>query len=173
MSFDHRCWRSTCKHGLYITWRHEMADIFVDLFKIWIENLRISSQISLKILYRGSIDNVLVLFGWWFGVKPMTTQFTDTYMRQRGLMRWLCFNALWPIQNGRCFPDDMFKCIFLNGNAWISIKISMKFVPNGPINNIPVLVQIMAWRRQENKPLSEPIMVRLPMHICVTRPQCF
>ena len=28
-----------------------------------------------------------------------------------------------------------------------SIKISLKFVPKGPINNIPALVQIMAWRR--------------------------
>ena len=30
----------------------------------------------------------------------------------------------------------------------------------------------MAWRRPGDKPLSEPMMVSLPMHICVTRPQC-
>ena len=54
-------------------------------------------------------------------------------------------NTLSPRQNGRHFPDN-FKCIFLNGNVWISIKISLKFVPEGPINNIPALVQIMAWR---------------------------
>ena len=53
----------------------------------------------------------------------------------------------------------------------ISIKISLKFVPNGPINNIPALVQIMAWRRPGDKPLSEPMMVSLLTHICVTRPQ--
>ena len=47
----------------------------------------------------------------------------------------------------------------------------MKFVPKGPINNIPALVQIMAWRRPGDKPLSEPIMVSLPTHICVTRHQ--
>ena len=29
----------------------------------------------------------------------------------------------------------------------------------------------MACRRQGDKPLSEPMMVRLPTHICVTRPQ--
>ena len=29
----------------------------------------------------------------------------------------------------------------------------------------------MAWRRSGDKPLSEPMMVRLPTHICVTRPQ--
>ena len=56
-------------------------------------------------------------------------------------------------------------------NVCILIKISLKFVPNGPINNIPVLVQIMAWRRPGDKPLSEPMLVSLPTHVCVTRPQ--
>ena len=42
--------------------------------------------------------------------------------------------------NGRHFPDDIFKCIFLNENVLISIKISLKFVPKGQINNIPALV---------------------------------
>ena len=50
-------------------------------------------------------------------------------------------------------------------------KLSMSIVPMCPIINIPALVQIMAWRRWGDKPLSEPMMVRLPMHICVTRPQ--
>ena len=79
--------------------------------------------------------------------------------------------TLRPIQNGHHFADDIFKCIFLNENVWIQIKISMKFVPKGPINNIPALVQIMAWRRPGDKPLSEPMMVSLTTHICVTRPQ--
>ena len=42
--------------------------------------------------------------------------------------------------NGRHFSDDIFKCIFLNENVFISIKISLKFVPKGQINNIPALV---------------------------------
>ena len=82
-----------------------------------------------------------------------------------------CVNTLRPRQNGRHFPEDIFKCIFLNENAWISIKISLKFVPKGPINKIPALVQIMAWRRSGDKPLSEPIMVSLLTHICVTQLQ--
>ena len=45
-----------------------------------------------------------------------------------------------PRQNGRHFADDIFKCIFLNENVWISLKISLKFVPNVRINNIPALV---------------------------------
>ena len=56
-------------------------------------------------------------------------------------------------------------------NVWIFIKISMKFVPKAPINNITSLVQIMACRRPGDKPLSEPMMVSLLTHICVTRPQ--
>ena len=81
------------------------------------------------------------------------------------------FNTLKPRQNGRHFADDIFNCIFLNENVWIPIKISLKFVPKGPINNILALVQIMAWRHSGNKPLSESMMVSLSTHICVTRPQ--
>ena len=80
-------------------------------------------------------------------------------------------NILRPRQNGRHFADDTFKRIFLNQNVRNSITISLKFVPKGPINNIPALVQIMAWRRSGDKPLSEPLMDSLLMHICVTRPQ--
>ena len=67
--------------------------------------------------------------------------------------------------------DDIFKCIFMNENVWIVLKISLKFVPKVRINNIPALVQIMAWRRSGDKPLSEPMMVSLLTHICVIRPQ--
>ena len=80
-------------------------------------------------------------------------------------------NTLRPRLNGRHFADDILKCIFLNENTWIPIEMSLKFVPQGPINNIPALVQIMAWRRPGDKPLSGPMTVRLPTHICVTRPQ--
>ena len=80
------------------------------------------------------------------------------------------FNTLRPRQDGRHFADDDFKRIFLKENVWISIDISLKFIPKGPIDNIPALVQIMAWRRSGDKPLSEPMVVRLPTHICVTRP---
>ena len=55
----------------------------------------------------------------------------------------------------------------LNENVWILIEISFKFVPNGPINDIPAFAVIMAWRQ----PLSGTMMVRLPTHISVTWPQ--
>ena len=81
------------------------------------------------------------------------------------------FKRLRPGQNGRHFPDETFKCISLNTNVWISIKISLKCVPEGPINNIPALVQIMAWRWPGDKLLSEPMMVSLLTDVCVIRPQ--
>ena len=94
------------------------------------------------------------------------------------LSKWLkCFiwhervNTLRPRQNGHYFADDIFKGILLNENVLISIKISLKFILKGPINNIAALVQVMAWRRPGDKPLSEPMMVSLLMHICVTRSQ--
>ena len=80
-------------------------------------------------------------------------------------------NTLRPRQNGRHFADDTFNRNVLNENVRISIDFSLKFVPKGPINNIPALVQIMAWRRPDDKPLSEPVVVSLLTHICVTRPQ--
>ena len=67
-------------------------------------------------------------------------------------------------------PSDRTN-IFFNENVWISINISLKFVPMSPISNIPTLVQVMAWRRPDDKPLYKPMMSRLPTHICVTRPQ--
>ena len=63
------------------------------------------------------------------------------------------------------FPDNIFKYIFLNENVSISVKILWKFVPRGLINNIPALVQIMAWRQSGDKPSSEPMMVSLLTHV--------
>ena len=40
------------------------------------------------------------------------------------------------------------------------MKISLNFVGKCPINCIPALVQIMAWRWPGDKPLSEPMLIR-------------
>ena len=63
----------------------------------------------------------------------------------------LVLNTLRPRQNERHIADDTFKRIFVNENVGILIEISLKFVPKGPINNIPALVQIMASRRPGDK----------------------
>ena len=121
----------------------------------------------------------LTIYDHWLRSKLIAEQSASQYLIEYLLcslmqvydirLQWV--NTLRPRQNGRHIADDIFKCIFLNENVWIPIEISLKFVPKGPINNIPALVQIMAWRGPGDKPLSEPMMVRLPTHICVTLPQ--
>ena len=69
------------------------------------------------------------------------------------------------------FQTRFSNAFFFNENIWISIPYSLKFVPKGPINKIPALVQIMAWHGPGDKPSSESLMVRLSTHICGTLPQ--
>ena len=61
--------------------------------------------------------------------------------------------------------DDIFKSIF-NESVWISITISLKFIPNGPIEYKSALVQVVAWHRPGEKPLitrinADPIHRRI------------
>ena len=87
---------------------------------------------------------------------------TDTFFLRTG---YRCINTLRPIQNVHHFLDSIFRCIFLNENVWIFIKISVKFVSKGPNNHITALVQIMAWRRPGDKPLFEPMLVDLKISV--------
>ena len=66
-------------------------------------------------------------------------------------------NTLKPRQNGRHFPDDNFKCTFLNENVSISIDISLTFL----------------WTifQQAISHYLNQCWHRLPAHICVTRSQ--
>ena len=50
--------------------------------------------------------------------------------------------TLRPKQNGRHSVDDIFHSIFFNEDELISIKMSLKFVPNGPFYSIPTLLLI-------------------------------
>ena len=93
-----------------------------------------------------------------FFCKPPNTTFTPSIpvCRDHLLQYWFeatmsafipLFNTLRSRQNVRRFTDDTFKRIFVNENVRISIKISLKCVHKGSVNNIAALVQIMAWRR--------------------------
>ena len=80
---------------------------------------------------------------------------------------WLCkamqnlsLNSSLLGQNGRHFADDIFRCVFVNEKFCILIKISLNFVPKGPIDNNHALVYITAWRWIGDKPLSEPMLTR-------------
>ena len=59
------------------------------------------------------------------GDKPLS-KLVDT---QFLIYTTLDINTLRLRQNGHHVSDDIFKCIFLNGNVWISLKIWLKFVP--------------------------------------------
>ena len=68
-----------------------------------------------------------------------------------------CVNTLRSRQNGCHFAEDIFRCIFLNENVRLSIEIYLNIVLERQIDN-SALVQIMAWHRPGDKPLSEPMM---------------
>ena len=72
-------------------------------------------------------------------------------------------------ENGPLFADDMFKRIFFNVNIWISNKISLEYIPRGLIDNMSVLVQIMAWPVQVPSHYLNQCWPSSPMHICSTR----
>ena len=75
-----------------------------------------------------------------YGVtRPQWVKVCNLYMFIKVKQLWL-FNTLRPRQNGCHFTEDICKCIFLNENAWISLKMLLKFVPKVPINNIPALI---------------------------------
>ena len=100
------------------------------------------------------------------------TAFENVVCKLVAILFWLrCINILRLRENGHDFANDIFKCTFVKEIVLIPIEISLKFVPEGHINKIPTLVQIMAWHHPGDKPLSVPTMVCLLMHICVTWPQ--
>ena len=69
----------------------------------------------------------------------------------------------WGLDKMDAISQTTFSSIFYWMKMYeLRFKNSLKFVPKGPINNIPALVQIMAWRRPGDKPLSEPMLVILP-----------
>ena len=69
----------------------------------------------------------------------------------------------------QCFTEDISKCIFLNENCCKFTEVcSMEFNHN----NWLASVLVMAWPGTGHKPLSEPMVVSLLMHICIIGPQC-
>ena len=124
------------------------------LLVIWKAVAIISQRIQSNQLSQAKI--VVIWFEChWINFFPMVqlaichylNQWLPTLLTHIYITRTQYFNMLRLRQNGSGFTDDTFKRIFLNENVRISIKISMKFVPTGPISNIPAWVQIMAWRR--------------------------
>ena len=78
-------------------------------------------------------------------------------------------NILRQRQNGHHFEDDVCKWIYLWKFMNLIKKKSLKILPKSRINRILALVQIMVGAHEATLP--EPMMVRLPTHIFVIRPQ--
>ena len=89
-----------------------------------------------------------------------TSQYKTLFFIPLQSMIILYLNSSPPGQNGRHFTDDVFKYIFMNKKSCIFIRISLKFVPKGPIANTSALVLVMAWRRTGDKPLPEPMLTQ-------------
>ena len=74
-----------------------------------------------------------------------------------------------PRQNGSHFADDIFKCIFVNGNVF---NFDQYLTEVCPIGNLSSLVQIMAWCQRGDKPLPEPMMTKSnDTYICIIWPE--
>ena len=117
----------------------------------WINGISIQEQwLSGDIIYRGIFHGFFMI---------------NLHYALKSLTHW-----------GRDKMDTISQTTLLITFSWMKmlefrLNFHWCFVPKGPINNIPALFQIMAWRRPGDKPLSGPMIVRLPTHICVTRPQ--
>ena len=68
-----------------------------------------------------------------------------------------------PGQDGRHFAEGIFRCISMNEEFSVLIRISLKFVPKGPIDNNPALVKIMGWWQAIIWTNAD----RIHLHICV------
>ena len=138
---------------MYYHWKHSLASHFTPQAECQYHRSNYVDLDFISYFYQNVVAGLAVIV-WDDGRLTFDKKVIDD------LMVYL-FNTLRPRQNGRRFAGDVFKYIFLNENVWISLKISLKFVPKVPINNIPALVQILAWRRSGDKPLSEPMVVSL------------
>ena len=147
-----------CFRQWLVTWQHQAIPwtnvnsspagqngrLFADIFRCIFVNEKFYNfiKISLKFVPKSPIDNnsasVWIMAWRRIGDKWLSeSMLTNIYAAPGGdeLTHW-----------GRDKMAAIFQWIFLNENVWISINISLKFVPRGPIDNIPTLVQVMAWR---------------------------
>ena len=105
------------------------------------------------------------------------------------VMTWKCFSYNWQFRRNSCdgtirytlthWSRDKMAAIsqttIWNAFSWMKIY-EFRLIFHWSLFlrvevSVPALVQIMAWRRPGDKPLSEPMMIILLTHICVTRPQ--
>ena len=144
---------------------HTVAMLFhnhADFGTIWVMKLKHMNTYNSSCMNRALVEILLHLGVFCVWNMPFKHQYS--YIR-------LCLTH-WGRNKWTPFRRRHFQAYFFMKMLGFRLKISLKFVPKGPINNNPALVQMMAWPWQGDKPLSDPMMGLLPTHICVTRPQC-
>ena len=131
-----------------IWWRHHVKafqQIPVSISGYYWAYLSVQNHFVQHYMYENTVETTFLGL---FSMKMLTYQSRDSDL-----------NTLRLKQNVHDSANDSFKCIFLNENVWIWIKMSLKFVPKGSVNNISALVQIMAWHQPGDKSLSESMIL--------------
>ena len=113
-----------------------------------------------------------------FVVKPWFADVPATSPRRQGItshivVNWLCYPLThWGRDKMTAISQTTLSIAFASMKM---LKFRLNFhwslFLRFPSTISQHLVQIMAWRRPGDKPLSEPMMFNLLTHICVTRPQ--
>ena len=109
-----------------------------------------------------------------FSEGPKSIDPTMTKLTSPHLNKWGQMNAFWVVVYLSHWDRDnlttISQTIFSNAFCWMIIQISLKFIPKGPIDNMPALIQILAWRRMATSHYLNQWWPSLLTHVCVTRP---
>ena len=114
--------RQATSHYLRHSWHIFMSPYGV-IWPQWINssNICVPHKNDVTALFEFNFCNhVLISIHWYIAGCPNTHGIVKDTITVR------------PRQNGHYFPDDTFKCIFVNENVWISIKMSLTLVLEGP-----------------------------------------
>ena len=94
----------------------------------------------------------------WYSIIELELFLGNIKLDENGTYVWVFLTHL-PLDKMAAFLQMIFSDAFSwMENFCISFKISLKFVPKGPIDNNPAMVQIMAWGQIGDKLLSEPML---------------
>ena len=124
-------------NGAYMgpTWgRQDPGGPCVSLMNLAIRGrIDIITAIMLNIVSNNIYPGKLFVMSFRWVIYNIFPSITDTY----SMYHYTCHlvNSSPRGQNGLHFADDSFKRIFMNEKCLISIQISLKFVPEGPIDN--------------------------------------
>ena len=116
--------------------------------------------------------HILLLYCDWV-MHVIVTTLKPNINSTKPLILWKCFNSSCRTKLPPFLARHL-KRNFMNENVRIANQISLKIVTTGPIDKMPALVQVMAWRCSDDKPLSQNQCCHGdPTHKCFTRPQRF